>query len=64
MQLPADRRAELYAKGLKQIAASGENDFRRFLLVECLEAYAELAWIPTGKKTANKTAGSPAYFSL
>ena len=42
MKLPADRRAELYAKGLKQIAASGENDFRRFLLVECLEAYAEL----------------------
>ncbi len=23
-----------------------------------------LAWIPTGKKTANKTTGSPAYFSL
>ena len=42
MQLPADRRAELYAEGLKQIAASGENDFRRFLLVECLEAYGEM----------------------
>jgi hypothetical protein len=42
MQLPADRRAELYAQGLKRIAGSGENDFRRFLLVECLEAYAEL----------------------
>ena len=41
MQLPADRRHELYAKGLKQIAASGENDFRRFLLVECLEALPE-----------------------
>jgi DNA-binding SARP family transcriptional activator len=27
---------------LKRIASSGENDYRRFLLVECLEAYAEL----------------------
>ena len=42
MRLPADRRAELYAEGLKRIASSGENDYRRFLLVECLEAYAEL----------------------
>ncbi len=42
MKLPADRRAELYAEGLKRIAGSGENDYRRFLLAECLEAYAEL----------------------
>jgi hypothetical protein len=42
MRQPADRRAELYAEGLKRIAASGENDYRRFLLAECLEAYAEL----------------------
>jgi len=42
MRLPADRRAELYAEGLKRIAGSGENDYRRFLLAECLEAYAEL----------------------
>ena len=42
MRLPADRRAELYAEGLKRIAGSAENDFRRFLLAECLEAYAEL----------------------
>ena len=42
MRLPADRRAELYAGGLKRIAGSGENDYRRFLLAECLEAYAEL----------------------
>jgi hypothetical protein len=42
MRLPEDRRAELYAEGLKRIARSGENDFRRFLLAECLEAYAEL----------------------
>jgi Domain of unknown function (DUF4351) len=43
MRQPAGRRAELYAEGLKRIAASRENDFRRFLLAECLEAYAELA---------------------
>ena len=42
MRLPPDRRAELYAEGLKRIAGSGENDYRRFLLAECLEAYAEL----------------------
>jgi hypothetical protein len=42
MRLPAERRAELHAEGLKRIARSGENDYRRFLLAECLEAYAEL----------------------
>src|SRR3954454_19301554 len=42
MRLPAERRAELYAEGLKRIAGSGETDYRRFLLSECLEAYAEL----------------------
>ena len=42
MRQPAERRAELYAKGLKRIAGSGENDYRRFLLAECFEAYAEL----------------------
>ena len=42
MRLPAERRAELYAEGLKRIAGSGENDYRRFLLAESLEAYAEL----------------------
>ena len=42
MRQPADRRAELYVEGLKRIAGSGENDYRRFLLAECLEAYAEL----------------------
>ena len=31
MRLPVDRRAELYAEGLKRIAGSGENDYRRFL---------------------------------
>jgi hypothetical protein len=42
MRLPAEQRTELYAEGLKRIAGSAENDFRRFLLAECLEAYAEL----------------------
>jgi hypothetical protein len=42
MRLPAERRAELHGEGLKRIARSSENDYRRFLLAECLEAYAEL----------------------
>jgi hypothetical protein len=42
MRQPTERRAELYAEGLKRIASSGENDYRRFLLAECLEAYAKL----------------------
>jgi hypothetical protein len=42
MRLPAERRVELHAESLKRIARSGENDYRRYLLAECLEAYAEL----------------------
>jgi hypothetical protein len=42
MRLPAARRAELYAEGLKRIAGSGQNAYRQMLLAECLEAYAEL----------------------
>jgi hypothetical protein len=42
MRVPLQRRAELFAEGLKRIARSGENDWRRFLLAECLEAYANL----------------------
>jgi len=42
MRLPAERRTELHAESLKRIARSAENDFRRFLLAECLEAYADL----------------------
>jgi hypothetical protein len=42
MRVPPERRAELYAEGLKRITRSGENDWRRFLLSECLEAYTEL----------------------
>ncbi len=42
MRQSAERRAEMYAEGLKRIAGSSENDFRRFLLTECLEAYVDL----------------------
>lgn len=42
MRVPAERRAELYAEGLKRIVGSGENDRRRDLLKECLEAYSNL----------------------
>jgi Domain of unknown function (DUF4351) len=42
MRAPAERRAELHAEALKRIARSGENDWRRFLLAECVEAYSEL----------------------
>jgi hypothetical protein len=42
MRVPAERRAELYAESLQRIARSGENDWRRFLLAECVEAYTDL----------------------
>jgi hypothetical protein len=42
MRVPPERRAELHAEALKRIALSGENDWRRFLLAECLEAYGQL----------------------
>ena len=42
MRVPAERRAELHLQALKRIALAPENDWRRFLLAECLEAYAGL----------------------
>jgi hypothetical protein len=42
MRVWPERQAELHAEGLKRIARSGENDYHRFLLAECLEAYADL----------------------
>lgn len=42
MRVPQQRKAELYAEALKRLALSRENDFRRFLLTECLEAYSAL----------------------
>ena len=38
MRTPPERRAELHAEALKRIARSGDNDWRRFLLAECVEA--------------------------
>jgi hypothetical protein len=42
MRVPPDRRAELHAEALKRIARCGDNDWRRYLLAECVEAYADL----------------------
>jgi hypothetical protein len=42
MRVSPERRAELHAEALLRIARSGENDWRRFLLAECVEAYASL----------------------
>jgi hypothetical protein len=42
MRVPPERRVELHAEALKRIALSGENDWRRYLLAECIEAYAGL----------------------
>ncbi len=42
MKIPAERRAGLYAEGSKRIAASRENDYRKFLLAVFLEAYSDL----------------------
>jgi hypothetical protein len=42
MRTPPERRAELHAEALKRIARSGNNDWRRFLLAECVEAYGNL----------------------
>jgi Domain of unknown function (DUF4351) len=42
MCVPPERRAELQAEALKRIALSGENDWRRFLLAECVDAYGQL----------------------
>jgi hypothetical protein len=38
MRVPPERRAELFAEGLKRIVAARDNDWRRYLLRECLEA--------------------------
>jgi hypothetical protein len=42
MRTPPERRAELYAEALKRIARAGDNDWRCFLLAECVEAYGSL----------------------
>ena len=52
MRVLPERRAELYAEALRHIARSGENDYRRYLLAECLEAYADLDEIQKGRLQA------------
>lgn len=42
MRVPETRKVELYAEALKRVALARENDYRRHLLAECLEAYANL----------------------
>jgi hypothetical protein len=42
MRFPPERRVELYAESLKQIARSSENNWRQYLLTECLESYTKL----------------------
>ncbi|HXG08940.1 MAG TPA: hypothetical protein VNK04_04055 [Gemmataceae bacterium] len=39
MRIPEERRAELRAEALKRVLESRENDNRRFLALECIEAY-------------------------
>jgi hypothetical protein len=43
MRVPRERRVELQADALDRIARSGQNEWRRFLLAETLQAYSELA---------------------
>jgi hypothetical protein len=42
MRVPRDRRVELQADALDRIARSRQNEWRRFLLAETLQAYSEL----------------------
>ena len=38
----AARRAAVHAEALRRLAEARENDYRRYLLLDCLEAYATL----------------------
>jgi len=42
MRVPPARRAEVHAEALRRLAQARENDYRRYLLLDCLEAYATL----------------------
>jgi hypothetical protein len=42
MRVPDARRAELRAHALRRIGASEENDYRKYLLAECVEQYLGL----------------------
>ena len=42
MRVPPARRAAVHAEALRRLAEARENDYRRYLLLDCLEAYAML----------------------
>jgi hypothetical protein len=42
MRAPAARRAAVHAEALRRLAEARENDYRKYLLLDCLEAYATL----------------------
>jgi 3-methyladenine DNA glycosylase/8-oxoguanine DNA glycosylase len=42
MRVPPARRAAVHAEALRRLAVARENDYRRYLLLDCLEAYATL----------------------
>jgi hypothetical protein len=42
MRVPSVRRAEVHAEALRRLAEARENEYRRYLLLDCLEAYATL----------------------
>jgi hypothetical protein len=42
MRIPRARRAEVHAEALLRLAQARESDYRRYLLLDCLEAYARL----------------------
>jgi hypothetical protein len=42
MRVPPERRAAVHAEALRRLAEARENDYRRYLLLDCLETYASL----------------------
>jgi hypothetical protein len=42
MRVPPTQRAAMHAEALRRLAEARENDYRRYLLLDCLEAYASL----------------------
>ena len=42
MRVPPARRAAVHAEALRRLAEARENDYRRYLLLDCLEADAAL----------------------
>jgi hypothetical protein len=42
MKVPPERRIELRAEALRRVAESRDNDYRRYLVAECVQAYLPL----------------------